>query len=84
MVKKTEFYSGSDISNVCRDAAMMPMRKRISQGGFNLNDISNLEKDLDIPLSMNDFEDAIKNIQKSVSQESLKQYDVWVKEFGAL
>jgi hypothetical protein len=33
---------------------------------------------------MADFEEAIKNIQKSVSKESLKQYDLWMKEFGAL
>jgi katanin p60 ATPase-containing subunit A1 len=29
LVKKTDGYSGADISNVCREAAMMPMRKKI-------------------------------------------------------
>ncbi len=32
-----------------------------------MNDISSLEKEMDIPLTMDDFEEAIKNIQKSVS-----------------
>lgn len=39
LVKKTEGYSGADISNVCREAAMMPMRKRILAKGFDLNNI---------------------------------------------
>lgn len=29
LVKKTDGYSGADLSNVCREAAMMPMRKKL-------------------------------------------------------
>eukprot|EP00347_Sterkiella_histriomuscorum_P003854 403362685 len=84
LVRKTDGYSGADISNVCREAAMMPMRKRILQKGFDLNNIGDMASEIDIPLTMNDFEEAIQNIQKSVSNESLRQYELWMKEFGAL
>ena len=43
-----------------------------------------MANEIDIPLTMTDFEHAIKNIQKSVSKESLKEYEAWMKEFGAL
>ena len=71
-MKKTDGYSGADISNVCREAAMMPMRKRILAKGFDLDNIGDMANEIDIPLTMQDFEEAIHNIQKSVSAESLK------------
>jgi hypothetical protein len=43
---------------------MMPMRKRLLSGnfGFNLEEIQKLEKEVEVPLSMQDFLDAFKNI----------------------
>ena len=84
LIKVTEGYSGADITNVCRDAAMMPMRKKLEKGAFDLNNIQNLQDEIDIPLTMQDFKDAIKNIQKSVSQEQLTSYAEWMKMFGSV
>ena len=63
LCKKTKGYSGADISNVCREAAMMPMRKRILDGKLNFDEIQNInQEELDIPITMNDFLEALKNI----------------------
>jgi len=80
----TEGYSGADISNVCRDAAMMPMRKKLASGSFNMLNIQSMECEIDVPLKMQDFLDAIKNIQKSVSKDQLKEYADWMKMFGSV
>jgi katanin p60 ATPase-containing subunit A1 len=67
IVEKTEGYSGADLSNVCREAAMMPLRRRLKANGININEIEQLRKEIDVPVSMQDFTDAMKNISKSVS-----------------
>merc|ERR1719374_411307 len=50
VAKKLEGYSGADITNVCRDAAMQSMRRRIQ--GLRPDDIRKLSKEeLDLPTS---------------------------------
>ena len=39
LVQKTKGYSGADISNVCREAAMMPMRRRLLTGDLDFDEI---------------------------------------------
>ena len=64
---------------------MMPMRRKLIAGVMiNIDEIEKLQKDIDIPLTMFDFEETLKNIQKSVSKESLKEYEVWMSQFGAV
>ena len=48
--RKLDGYSGADITNVCRDASMMSMRRRIA--GLKPSEIKNLAKDeLDMPVT---------------------------------
>lgn len=71
IVDKTEGYSGADMSNICREAAMMPLRRRLKASGIDINAIDELRKAIDVPVSMKDFDDALQNISPSVSQKSL-------------
>lgn len=79
---KLDGYSGADITNVCRDASMMAMRRRIN--GLTPEEIRNLSKEeLELPVSADDFQEAIRKINKSVSREDLEKYEKWMAEFGS-
>lgn len=83
VAKKLTGYSGADITNVCRDAAMQSMRRRIQ--GLRPDDIRKLSKDeLDLPTSAADFDDALQKVNKSVSKGDLEKYESWMNEFGSV
>ncbi|RKO97139.1 katanin p60 ATPase-containing subunit A-like 1, partial [Caulochytrium protostelioides] len=74
-------YSGADITNICRDASMMSMRKRIR--GLTPEQIRALPKEaIEQPATKEDFEASISKISSSVSQQDLKRYEDWTTEFG--
>jgi katanin p60 ATPase-containing subunit A1 len=64
LVELSKGYSGADIANVCREAAMMPMRRKILDGGgFNFDEITKInQEELEVPITMSDFTEALKNI----------------------
>lgn len=75
-------YSGADVTNVCRDASMMSMRKKIF--GLKPDQIKQLPKEeLDLPVTVQDFDEALLKNNKSVSKEDLDKYDKWMNEFGS-
>ncbi|CAG2057463.1 unnamed protein product [Timema podura] len=79
---KLDGYTGSDITNVCRDAAMMSMRRKIS--GRTPSEIKKIKKeDVDLPVTMKDFEDALARCKKSVSLNDVSRYKAWMDEFGS-
>ncbi|XP_011498638.1 PREDICTED: katanin p60 ATPase-containing subunit A-like 1 [Ceratosolen solmsi marchali] len=82
IAEKLEGYSGADITNVCRDASMMSMRRKIA--GLRPDQIRQLPKEeLDLPVSSTDFDEAVERCNKSVSQEDLEKYEKWMSEFGS-
>lgn len=84
LVKKTKGYSGADINNVCREAALMPMRRKILGMKLNPADIAEMKEEFDVPLTMSDFLDALQNVKTSVGSTHLKEYADWMKEFGSV
>lgn len=90
LVRRTEGYSGADVHIVCRDASMMPLRKRMlkcRQEGVSLTNMKAIKEELDvgsIPVSMADLLEAVANTCKSVGNEDLQHFTDWMKEFGSV
>ncbi|CAF4891490.1 unnamed protein product, partial [Rotaria socialis] len=86
IAQKLDGYSGSDITSVCRDAAMMQMRRATEN--LSMTQIQEqaqvLKEKLQLPTIMKDFEDAISKISSSVSKDMLEKYDKWMKDFGSV
>ncbi len=75
IVNKTKGYSGSDLINVCKEAAMMPIR--------SIDDICNFQPGELREVNYHDFEESLNNVKKSVSEKTIEQYVLWNKEFGS-
>lgn len=62
---------------------MMPLRRKMSQG-IDILKIKEFQDEVETPLMMEDFLEAIKNVSKSVSQDQLNDYAEWMKQFGSV
>ncbi|KAI9107453.1 hypothetical protein K1719_021490 [Acacia pycnantha] len=80
---RTEGYSGDDLTNVCRDASLNGMRRKIA--GKTCDEIKNMPKDeiSKDPVAMCDFEEALAKVQRSVSQVDIERHEKWFAEFGS-
>ncbi|KAJ6627064.1 Katanin p60 ATPase-containing subunit A-like 1, partial [Pseudolycoriella hygida] len=75
-------YTGSDISNVCRDAAMMAMRRKIT--GRTPSEIKKIRReDVDLPVTEEDFKEAMLRTRKSVSVNDVARFEKWMDEYGS-
>ncbi|KAK2890537.1 hypothetical protein Q8A73_018837 [Channa argus] len=82
IAEQMEGYSGADITNVCRDASLMAMRRRIE--GLTPDEIRNISRDeMHMPTTMEDFESALRKVSKSVSAADLEKYEKWIEEYGS-
>lgn len=78
-------YSGSDITGICRDAAMAPMREQLRAanvfGGMEARRAALQQSDLIIRKCH--FDIAMQNIMPTVSQSEVRKYVQWMEEFGS-
>ena len=76
LVSKLEGYSCSDISSIASEASFGPLR------GNNLKVIQNIQESQLRPIGVQDFDTAIQQSTKSVSQSLLKRYKEWERDQG--
>ncbi|TKR93757.1 hypothetical protein L596_008158 [Steinernema carpocapsae] len=82
VAEQLEGYSGSDITHVCRDAAMMPLREHIAN--MSPEDMKNLSaSEVDLPITREHFLQSIQKTASSVSAADIHRYEQWMEEYGA-
>ncbi|XP_038206771.1 spastin isoform X3 [Zerene cesonia] len=74
----TDGYSGSDLTALCRDAALGPIRE------LDPEEVKCLDLSLVRSITYQDFIDALKRIRPSVSPHSLAAYEKWSVQYGEL
>ncbi|XP_073950732.1 spastin isoform X5 [Choristoneura fumiferana] len=74
----TDGYSGSDLTALCRDAALQPIRE------LDPEEVRMLDLSLVRAITFQDFLDALKRIRPSVSPHSLAGYEKWSVQYGDL
>ncbi|KAL2462740.1 Katanin p60 ATPase-containing subunit A1 [Forsythia ovata] len=83
VARRTGGYSGDDLTNVCRDASLNGMRRKIA--GKTRDEIKNMSKDeiSKDPVAMCDFLEALTKVQTSVSAADIVKHEKWCSEFGS-
>jgi SpoVK/Ycf46/Vps4 family AAA+-type ATPase len=75
LARMSEGYSGADISVVCREALMAPIRELREQGKIDDPNVNPR------PVTRDDFMNAFAKIKPSVSSDEIEKHLRWAKEF---
>ena len=82
LAEKSEGYSGADITNVCRDASFMAMRRRIQ--GLSADQIKTLgQEEMDLPVTKSDLDEALAKTATSVAVSDVVKHQEWMTTFGS-
>ncbi|XP_069545879.1 fidgetin-like protein 1 [Brachyistius frenatus] len=76
VVTATGGFSGADMTQLCREAALGPIRS------IQLSDIATITADQVRPILYGDFQEALRTVRPSVSAKDLELYEEWNKTFG--
>lgn len=77
LVSATGGYSGSDLSALCREAAMAPLREWGPA-------VAHIPADRVRPLNLQDFTAAVASSKPSVGVDQLRKFETWTHEFGSV
>lgn len=77
IISQTDGYSGADMANLCRDAAIGPVRS------LDYSKIESISKDDIRPIAKIDFDNALKQVRASVSDKDLALYEDWNARYGS-
>ncbi|XP_042332224.1 fidgetin-like protein 1 isoform X2 [Sceloporus undulatus] len=76
IVQKSEGFSGADMTQLCREASLGPIRSLQSV------DITTVKPEQVRSIAFEDFNSALKTVRPSVSSKDLELYDSWNQTFG--
>ncbi|CAH2283712.1 fidgetin 1 [Pelobates cultripes] len=76
IVSQSDGFSGADMTQLCREAALGPIRS------IQIKDISTITSEQVRPIVYIDFQNALQTVRPSVSQNDLELYKNWNKTFG--
>ena len=75
---RSEGYSGRDISNVCREVIMIPIRE-LDMGGL----LEDSDKEVIVrDISLKDFVKTLKKVKPMTTGRELDKYEDWAEEYG--
>ena len=77
IVEKTVGFSGSDMTNLCREAALGPIRS------LDVSDIFQVSEEQVRPINHGDYICALSLVKPSVSEKDLEVYIKWNNTFGS-
>uniref|UniRef100_A0A8C8R646 Fidgetin-like protein 1 n=1 Tax=Pelusios castaneus TaxID=367368 RepID=A0A8C8R646_9SAUR len=77
IVKKSDGFSGADMTQLCREASLGPIRSLQS------TDIATITPEQVRPISFLDFDNAFRSVRPSVSSKDLELYENWNQTFGS-
>ncbi|XP_045684801.1 fidgetin-like protein 1 [Phyllostomus hastatus] len=76
VVQRSEGFSGADVTQLCREASLGPIRS------LRAADIATITADQVPPIAYVDFENAFRTVRPSVSPKDLELYESWDRTFG--
>jgi SpoVK/Ycf46/Vps4 family AAA+-type ATPase len=79
IAERTSGFSGADMSALCTEAAMCPLRELASK---HMGDLRSLRESDVPPINREHFEEALQSVSCSVSQGDLQQYVDWNALYG--